>query len=159
MIYFTTKTSKLLWIIDLDHGTFQWSLVVSGAFNNQLDQVACVLATSTNGGTGTDEILYFCKDGTAQGGVHGRDSQGKFFTILQSENGSYKGETTGLAFSPDGMFMYVPYQKPGIIFEIKRKDGLPFQKGNNSTLSITPLVNSVYRINWPAELYFLPCHI
>jgi secreted PhoX family phosphatase len=128
IIYFTTKTSKLLWIIDLDHGTFQRSSVVSGAFNDQPDQVARVLATTTtNGGPVTDGILYFCEDGTSQAGIHGRDAQGKFFTILQSQNGYYDGETTGLAFSPDGMFMYVSYQNPGIIFEIKRKDGLPFQ--------------------------------
>jgi secreted PhoX family phosphatase len=128
IIYFTTKASKLLWIIDLDHGTFQRSSVVSGAFNDQPDQVARVLATTTtNGGPVTDGILYFCEDGTSQAGIHGRDAQGKFFTILQSQNGYYDGETTGLAFSPDGMFMYVSYQKPGIIFEIKRKDGLPFQ--------------------------------
>lgn len=69
---------------------------------------------------------YFCEDGGDECGVHGRDAQGNFFTILQDATGAFSGETTGLAFSPNGKFMYVSFQSPGIIFEIKRTDGLPF---------------------------------
>ena len=58
--------------------------------------------------------------------MHGRNAQGEFFTILKDPGGNYGGETTGLAFSPDGMFMYVSFQLPGHIFEIRRTDGLPF---------------------------------
>jgi hypothetical protein len=60
-------------------------------------------------------------------GVHGRDAQGRFFTILNDVGGNFAGETSGLAFSPEGIFMYVAFQKPGHIFEICRTDGLPFQ--------------------------------
>jgi secreted PhoX family phosphatase len=36
------------------------------------------------------------------------------------------GETSGLAFSPDSKRMYVSFQHPGIIFEIRRADGYSF---------------------------------
>ena len=65
-------------------------------------------------------------DGGDDCGVHGRNWQGKYFTILQDAGGNFGGETSGLAFSPDGMFMYVAFQRPGHIFEIKRTDGRPF---------------------------------
>ena len=123
-LFYTTKSSKYLFIIDLDNGTFERSSTESGAFDSQPDQVARVLNT-TDGST--DDILYFCEDGGDNCGVHGRDSQGRFFTILQDAGANFGGETSGLAFSPDGIFMYVAFQKPGYIFEIRRTDGLPFQ--------------------------------
>ena len=122
-LYYTTKAAKYLFIIDLDTGTFSRSSTVSGAFDSQPDQVARVLDFKSGA---TDGILYFCEDGGAQCGVHGRDAQGRFFTILQSASSTLSGETTGLAFSPGGIYMYVSFQSPGIIFEISRTDGLPF---------------------------------
>jgi hypothetical protein len=122
-LYYTTKTQKYLFIINLDDNTFVRSSTVSGAFDSQPDQVARVLNFAN--GT-TDGILYFCEDGADNCGVHGRDSQGRFFTILQDGSGGLIGESTGLAFSPGGIFMYVSFQKPGIIYEIRRTDGLPF---------------------------------
>jgi secreted PhoX family phosphatase len=77
--------------------------------------------------------LYFCEDGGDACGVHGRDASGRFFTIFQDATGLFSGETTGLAFSPNGKYMYVSFQSPGIIFEISRTDGLPFY---GSTLDI-----------------------
>jgi secreted PhoX family phosphatase len=124
VMYFTTKADKLLWIINLDDGTFQRTSTQSGAFDSQPDQVARVL-NYTDGST--DGILYFCEDGGDNCGVHGRDASGQFFTILSDAGATFSGETSGLAFSPDGMFMYVAFQTPGHIFEIRRTDGLPFQ--------------------------------
>jgi hypothetical protein len=123
-LFYTTKSSRYLFIINLDNGTFKRTSTDSGAFDHQPDQVARVLDFTD--GT-TDGILYFCEDGGDNSGVHGRDATGKFFTILQDAGGNFDGETTGLAFSPNGMFMYVAFQWPGHIFEIKRTDGLPFQ--------------------------------
>lgn len=121
-LYYTTKVYKHLFIIDLDNFTFNRSSTKSGAFDNQPDQVARILDTD-----GSDSILYFCEDGGNDCGVHGRSAQGEFFTILKDADSTYGGETTGLAFSPDGKFMYVSFQSPGHIFEIRRTDGLPFQ--------------------------------
>lgn len=130
-LYYTTKASKYLFIINLDVDannklTFERSSTVSGAFDNQPDQVARVLDFETGI---TDGILYFCEDGGSSGdkqGVHGRDVDGKYFTILEDASPNFSGETTGLAFSPNGLYMYVAFQSPGYIYEIKRTDGYPF---------------------------------
>ena len=47
-----------------------------------------------------------------------------FFTVLEGPD--YADETTGLAFSPDLRRMYVAYQDNGLLFEVTRRDGLPF---------------------------------
>lgn len=57
-------------------------------------------------------------------GVHGRDRDGNFFTILESP--VYKDETSGLAFSPDAKHMYIAYQENGVLLDVTRLDGLPF---------------------------------
>ena len=127
MLYFTVKTLKLLFILDLDMGTYESSSTISGAFENQPDQITRILGQSNE-----ESILYFCEDGGSSCGVHGRDKSGQFFTILESID--YNTETTGLAFSPDKKHMYVSFQhNPGHIFDITREDGLPF---DGATLDI-----------------------
>jgi len=69
-------------------------------------------------------LLYFCEDSGSENGIHARDANGWFYTILESDNNSR--ETTGLAFSPDGTHMYFSFQLQGIIFDVWRDDGLPF---------------------------------
>jgi hypothetical protein len=125
ILYMTAKTNQQLFILNLRQGTFVESSTVSGAFEDQPDQVARLV--DDNG------ILYFCEDADSGSGVHGRDTAGRYFTILQADtnkttNGGVDmyGETTGLAFSPDKMFMYVSYQYMGKIIEVRRADGLPF---------------------------------
>ena len=68
-------------------------------------------------------LLYFREEGGREG-IHARDRQGWFFTILESTMDTR--ETTGLAFSPDGKHMYFSYQMKGIIFDVWREDGQPF---------------------------------
>jgi secreted PhoX family phosphatase len=124
-LYMTAKLNKQLFILDLDQKTFVESSTVSGAFTDQPDQVARLVDN--------DGILYFCEDGSSGSGVHGRNPAGQYFTILQADNNNVTnggvimtGETTGLALSPDNMFMYVSYQEMGKIIELRRADGLPF---------------------------------
>jgi hypothetical protein len=117
-LYMTTKVDHLLFELDLDNLTFEESSTDSGAFDSQPDQVARIL--------NNDGILYFCEDGGSKAGVHGRDSEGKFYTILQAANDNMSGETSGLAFSPDATSMYVAFQKEHLIVEIRRTDGCPF---------------------------------
>jgi hypothetical protein len=52
----------------------------------------------------TDGILYFCEDGGNNYGVHAMVA-----ILLQNAGSDLNGETTGLAFSPNGMFMYVAF--------------------------------------------------
>jgi hypothetical protein len=72
------------------------------------------------------DILYFCEDVGSFAGVHGRDANGKYYTIVQGELGALDGETSGLAFGPGNFVMYVSFQSAGKIFEIRRTDGRPF---------------------------------
>lgn len=126
ILYMTSKVQKKLFILDLDVGTYQSSSTNTGAFEGQPDQIARMVDDESG-------IVYFCEDGErVAAGVHGRNSAGKFFTIL--EGPEYDTESTGLAFSPDNMHMYISFQKnPGHIFDIYREDGYPF---NGRTLDI-----------------------
>jgi len=117
-IYITCKVPKKLFILDIDASSYERSSTETGAFNSQPDQVARILDN--------EGILYFCEDGSEDAGVHGRDSDGNFYTILADGGNDFGGETTGLAFSPDNMHMYVSFQSPGHIFDITRIDGYPF---------------------------------
>ncbi len=119
-LYMTTKADKYLFILDLDNLTYERSSTVSGAFEGQPDQIASIVA-----GNPLRDMLYFCEESSPiNNGVHARDTDGNFYTILNAPGIS--GETTGLDFSPDNTRMYVSYQGPGLIFEITRVDGYPF---------------------------------
>lgn len=57
-------------------------------------------------------------------GVHARNIAGQYLTVVESHELS--DETTGLAFSPDAMHLYVAYQDDGLLFDVVRRDGFPF---------------------------------
>jgi uncharacterized protein len=122
MLYSTSKRLKRLIILNLRKMTYTYESTKSGAFNEQPDQVARLLNGTKN------SVLYFCEDGGEKvnsPGIFGRNSKGQYFTILE---GSFpkKDETTGLAFSPDGLHMYFAYQKVGILYDVWRVDGMSF---------------------------------
>ena len=97
------------------------SSTVSGAFDNQPDQIAALV--------GHGDLVYFCEDGGDDTGVHARDGTGKFYSILDGYP-AYPSETTGLAFSPDQKRMYFAFQdvgnSVGYVFEVTREDGYKF---------------------------------
>ena len=70
------------------------------------------------------EMMQNMMEGGKDAGVHARDMNGRFYTIFESP--VYTDETTGLAFSPDGKYMYIAYQDNGKLFTIWRKDGFAF---------------------------------
>jgi len=116
-LYFVSKTTKKLFILDLVAGTYEWSSTVSGAFNNQPDQLAYIVDDP-------NQIIYFCEDGGNDCGVHGRDATAKFFSILDGTG--YSTETTGLTFSSDKYYMFLSFQSPGVIWQFWRDDGRTF---------------------------------
>ena len=91
------------------------------------DQIAHILTSNENLSLTINDILYFCEYGGDNCGVHGQYMQGQYFTILHDAGSNFGGKTTGLAFSPKGMFMFILFQRPGLIFEIQQTDGRPFQ--------------------------------
>ena len=115
-LYFVSKKFRELFILDLDAGTYEVQSTQSGHFDGDPDQMARII--------GEEEMVYFTENGGEDAGIHGRDSRGRYFTILESP--VYKEETTGLAFSPDYMHMYLAYQMNGFVFDVTRMDGLPF---------------------------------
>lgn len=122
MLYMTSKKLKRLLILNLRTMTYTYESTVGGAFNEQPDQVARLVKGTA------DSILYFCEDGglgANSPGVFGRSADGKYFHIFDGTF-EHKDETSGLAFSPDGYHMYVSYQKAGILYDVWRRDGLPF---------------------------------
>jgi hypothetical protein len=122
-LYMVSKSRKQLFILNLDCNTFTATSTESGAFDGEPDQLVRL-----SGQEGRDRILYFCEDGSSKAGVHARDSQGRFFTILQSNDPSIipPSAATGLAFSPDNTRMFVAFQDAGKVFEIRRTDGRDF---------------------------------
>jgi len=115
-LYFVSKKKKLMYILDLDGNTWERRSTSSGVFDGSPDQLTRLV--------GEQEILYYTEEGGKDAGIHGRDSNGNFFSILESP--VYEEETTGLAFSPDHKHMYVAYQKNGIVLDVWRNDGLAF---------------------------------
>ena len=114
---FTSKTYHWLFILDLDNLTYNRFSTISGAFNDEPDQIVRIAGSN---------LLWFCEDTNSHAGIHVRDALGNFFSILDGV--AYSTETTGLAFSPDNKRMYVSYQSDGKLFEIRRLDGYAFNE-------------------------------
>ena len=137
-LYFACKSRQALFELELDGGSRpRWSVTstTGGAFDGRPDSLARVLHD-------TDEIMYFTEDGGDAAGVHGRDRDGNFFVVMESD--LYSEETTGLAFSPDGKHMYVAYQKNGILLDIWREDGHPFA-GRTADIKYHSMANSDFQ--------------
>ena len=88
LLYFVTKGSKSLYILDLDNYTYVRSSTVSGAFDGQPDQVQRIISLDP-----TRDMLYFCEEASADNGIHARDTKGNFYTIIDAD--TLNSETTG----------------------------------------------------------------
>jgi hypothetical protein len=117
-LFFVCKTLYMLYILNLDDGTYTRTTTKSGLFSSKPDQLQRIIGDPRG-------MLYFTEEGGLNSGVHARDEAGRFYTILESPVNP--GETTGVAFSPNGMFLYVAYQQIGKLYTVWRRDGQPFQ--------------------------------
>ena len=86
LLYITCKKEKFLYIFDLDTNKYVRYSIVHGLFEGEPDQVTRILNS-------TDDILYFNEDQGNVSGVHGRNSLGQFFTIMEGTN--WTNEVTG----------------------------------------------------------------
>ena len=124
-LYFVSKEYKTVFVLDLDAGTYKNYSTATSLFDGEPDQIH--RSTPNADDPDADRMLYFTEDGDNKGtkaGIHGRNTAGQYFTILESH--VYSDETTGLAFSPDNHHMYVAYQETGLLFDITRDDGKQF---------------------------------
>lgn len=120
-LFFTCKKMTSLFILNLDDFTYTRSSTKSGKFDGQPDTIVRIIDKNDLG-----DMLYFCEDGQKQCGIHAKDRNNKYYTILEGAAQYAGDETTGLAFSPDNKRLYVCFQKSGTLYEISRKDGHPF---------------------------------
>ncbi|KAL7495642.1 hypothetical protein ACHAWT_005693 [Skeletonema menzelii] len=125
-LYFVSKVTKRLYILNLTDKTYTSertgsSWVGQGAFNSQPDQII---------GNDMDKrkFIYFTEDGGKGPGVHVRDRQGRYYTMVRGvPGGRYSGdETVGIAFSPDRKKFYFGFQDAGVLIEVTRNDGQVF---------------------------------
>jgi uncharacterized protein len=124
-LFFISKLNKTLITLHLDDGLYTVESTKQGLFNGQPDQIQHIFQDKEND-EDEEELIYFTEDGSGHAGIHARNKQGQYYTVMQILLEGEKAETTGLAFSPDNRFLYVAYQVNGILFEISREDGLAF---------------------------------
>jgi hypothetical protein len=120
-LLFVCKGIKQLFILDLDGNTYKRQNTTSGLFEGEPDTIRTVLSDDLGG----DSLLYFTEDNGRRAGVHALTPDGELFTILEGFYGS--SPTTGMALSPNGMFLYVCFQEAGVCFAIRRVDGMSFR--------------------------------
>ena len=130
-LYFVSKVFRQLYELNLDDGTYTNSTTSHGLLDGSPDQLQRIMRRGggqRNEQQGREEeeeeILYFTEEGGKDAGVHGKNKNGDYFTILESP--VYHDEVTGLAFSPDGMHMILAYQNNGLLFDVIREDQKPF---------------------------------
>jgi hypothetical protein len=94
-------------------------LVGDGQFQQEADQLFQL----------NDHILYMGEAGGANPGVYGLDLEtGYYFAVFEALSEVFTNDdVTGLALPPDHTRLYACIQTDGIMFEIKRDDGLPFE--------------------------------
>jgi hypothetical protein len=109
-LYFVSKKLSMLFILDLDGGTYTSSSTKYGILPGGGDFGGTPDAILNEG-----EYLYFTEDGGKTAGVYAvHRSTGERYAIFEAYDDVYKNdETTGLAFSPDGMKMYAAFQDCG----------------------------------------------
>jgi hypothetical protein len=125
-LYFVAKETRTLFILDLNDMTYTSertgsSWVGQGSFNSQPDQII-------ESDLDIRKYIYFTEDGGNAPGVHVRDREGKYYTMVRAvPGGKYSGdETVGIAFSPDRKKFYFGFQDAGVLMEVTRDDGHTF---------------------------------
>ena len=119
---FVSKVKKQLFILNLNLFTYTVTSTATstlpggGQFDAQPDHL--IVTSSTSG------VLILTEDGGTTPGMFAYDGS-KYLSYFES---NYSGdEITGIAFSPDRKFLFAAVQSQGLLFQISRDDGLPFE--------------------------------
>ena len=101
-LFFVCKFYRTMFVLDLLGNTYTNQTTEDAPLmHGQPDQIERLFNPSDS----DESVLYFTQDGGRRAGIDAVNSENQCFTILESEE--YSDETTGLAFSPDGMHMFV----------------------------------------------------
>jgi outer membrane protein assembly factor BamB len=122
MLYFTAKQDKLLFIVDLRTKVYEFISTVSEGFEEQPDQILRIPGDNS-------DSIYFAEDGGYHPGLHVRTKSGQFYTVLHADKDKFEDvdETTGIAWSPDAMHLYISFQRMGVVYEVTRDDKRSFK--------------------------------
>ena len=115
-LFFICKKIRMIYTLDLIDQTWRRDSTESGLFDGQPDQMQRLLDDDR-------DMLYFTEE-SGESGIHARDKDSRYYTILEATG--IPGETSGLALSPNGKYMYVALQDSGKLFSVFRKDGKAF---------------------------------
>jgi hypothetical protein len=130
MLYFVSKEMQTLYTLDLAQMTYQREgtggshLLGRGSFNAQPDQIFIASGVGEAG----KRYQYFTEDGGSSPGLFARDGDGSYYTVFQGIEGVYEeDETVGVAFTRDRTRLYAGLQDVGLLLELTRDDGMPFE--------------------------------
>jgi uncharacterized protein len=129
ILAFVAKVDKLLFLLDLQKLTYTvvstetTTLPGGGSLDAQPDHVISYYhaTQSTNG-----NLLLLTEDGGPTPGLFAYDGT-EYLSVFESLPSYHNNdEVTGIAFSPDGRYMYACLQDAGYLFQISRLDSQPF---------------------------------
>jgi hypothetical protein len=72
------------------------------------------------------DVFYFTEDGGRNPGIYAHDGTRMYALVEGVDTKFATDETTGFGWSPDGTKFYFCFQQNGYLFQLERKDGLPF---------------------------------
>jgi len=128
LLTFVTKRSREIFTLDLDALTYSKLNPVGGSFEGEPDSVTHMYKTGEKPG---ENILFITEEADdADGffsGVHGYEqATGLMYPLLKATGYSELDEVTGVTLSPDLYHMYVAIQDEGVVLDVFRTDGFPF---------------------------------
>ena len=121
MMAFVSKTQKQLFLLDLDRYTYTAVSTATdvlpggGEFEGQPDHV--IVSLSQSG------VLILTEDSGPTPGMFAYDGT-QYLSYFESNY--VDDEVVGIAFSPDGKYLFAAIQRAGYLFQISRDDGQPF---------------------------------
>ena len=86
-LFLICKNMRMLFVLNLDDGSYYNSTTLHGLFDGKPDQVVRLQAGQT-------DVTYFTEGGGKYSGVHARDALGRFYTLFESP--IYSRGTSGL---------------------------------------------------------------
>ena len=105
-LFFVSKHYRTMFVLDLLGNTYTNQTTNDAPLlYGQPDQIERLFDPADS----DESVLYFTQDGGRRAGIDAVNSENQCFTVLESEE--YSDETTGLAFSPDGMHMFVSVEQ------------------------------------------------
>lgn len=145
VLSFVCHAVKRLYQLNLEDMTYTMASTEQGLFDGQPNELRTA--------QGEESLLYMTETAGRRTGLHARSQSGKLYTVLE---GYSRSNAAGLAFSPDGMHMYLSFKNEGVLLDITRDDGFSFYEkltldetgeARNDRTYIRPSMGDVINVN------------